>query len=123
MLGRGRPLDQKLPVADHVTARRRSDEPILTCGERCIGYKIERHLHLSRGVMNRNVGGIDRKARLVAGPILLVVGIVALTGAVQLGTVGTVAAIAVGAILTVTGAVQRCPLNALFGVDTCPIDG
>jgi NhaP-type Na+/H+ or K+/H+ antiporter len=72
--------------------------------------------------MNKNVGGYDRTARLIVGPILLLVGITALVGAVPLGTLGSVVALLVGAILTVTGAVQRCPLNAVFGIDTCPID-
>jgi uncharacterized membrane protein HdeD (DUF308 family) len=71
--------------------------------------------------MNKNVGGLDRKARLVVGPLLLLVGIAALLQLFPLGTVGVVAVLAVGAILTVTGAVQRCPLNALLGVDTCPV--
>jgi uncharacterized membrane protein HdeD (DUF308 family) len=74
-------------------------------------------------IMKKNVGGIDRTARLVVGPVLLLVGIAALVGAVPLGTLGAAVALVVGAILTVTGAVQRCPLNALFGVDTCPIEG
>jgi hypothetical protein len=73
-------------------------------------------------MMNKNVGGYDRTARLVVGPVLLIVSIAAFVGAIPLGTVGSVAVLLVGAILTVTGAVQRCPLNALFGVDTCPID-
>ncbi|AUV84079.1 DUF2892 domain-containing protein [Salinigranum rubrum] len=72
--------------------------------------------------MNKNVGGIDRKARLVVGPLLLLVGIAAFVGALPLGTLGGVASLVVGAVLTVTGAVQRCPLNALLGVDTCPVD-
>jgi NhaP-type Na+/H+ or K+/H+ antiporter len=72
--------------------------------------------------MQKNVGGVDRKARLVVGPLLLLVGVAGLFGPLQLGTVGVALAFAVGAILTVTGAVQRCPLNALFGVDTCPVD-
>jgi hypothetical protein len=50
------------------------------------------------------------------------VGVAGLFGPLQLGTVGVALAFAVGGILTVTGAVQRCPLNALLGVDTCPID-
>lgn len=73
-------------------------------------------------LMQKNVGGMDRKARLVVGPILLIVGLAAVVGALPLGTVGAIAALVVGAILAVTGAVQRCPLNTLLGVDTCPID-
>jgi hypothetical protein len=74
--------------------------------------------------MERNVGGLDRTARLIIGPILLVV---ALAIFAQLLTVGEgslytlwlpLALLAVGGILTVTGAVQRCPANSLFGLDT-----
>jgi uncharacterized membrane protein HdeD (DUF308 family) len=73
--------------------------------------------------MNKNVGGIDRKARLVAGPLLLLVGIAALLNLFALGTAVSVVVLAVGAILTATGITQRCPLNTLLGVDTCPLDG
>ncbi|WP_372912559.1 DUF2892 domain-containing protein [Salinigranum sp.] len=72
--------------------------------------------------MNKNVGGIDRTARLVVGPLLLLAGIAAFVGALPLGTVGGVVALVVGAVLTVTGAVQRCPLHTLLGIDTCPVD-
>jgi hypothetical protein len=72
--------------------------------------------------MNKNVGGIDRTARLVVGPLLLLVGIAAFVGVFPLGTVGGVVALVVGAVLTVTGAVQRCPLHTLLGIDTCPVD-
>ncbi len=72
--------------------------------------------------MSKNVGGIDRKARLVVGPLLLLVSIAAFVGVLPLGTLGGVASLVVGVVLTVTGAVQRCPLNALLGVDTCPVD-
>ncbi|WP_136592481.1 YgaP family membrane protein [Salinigranum halophilum] len=72
--------------------------------------------------MNKNVGGIDRKARLVVGPLLLLVGIAAFLGAVPLGTLGSAVSVVVGAVLTVTGATQRCPLHVLLGVNTCPVD-
>jgi hypothetical protein len=72
--------------------------------------------------MQKNVGGYDRIARLVAGPLLLLVAVAGVVGAFPLGTIVVVVAVLVGLILTVTGALQRCPLNALFGVNTCPID-
>ena len=72
--------------------------------------------------MQKNVGGLDRNARLIVGPVLLVVGLTALVQLLPLGTLGAVAALVVGAVLTVTGVTQRCPLNALLGVDTCPVD-
>ena len=73
--------------------------------------------------MQKNVGGFDRKARLVVGPLLLIVGIATLVGVLPLGTFVAAIALVVGAVLAVTGAVQRCPLNALFGVNTCPMEG
>ena len=70
--------------------------------------------------MERNVGGLDRKARLVAGPILLVLGI-ALAARV-VGTISLVVAglaIVVGAVLLVTGTIQKCPANSIVGINTC----
>ena len=72
--------------------------------------------------MQKNVGGYDRIARLVAGPLLLLVAVAGVVGAFPLGTIVVVVAVLVGLILTVTGVLQLCPLNTLFGVDTCPID-
>lgn len=69
--------------------------------------------------MDCNVGGLDRTARLVVGPLLVVVALVAFADYVSLGPVVTGVALAVGLVLGVTGAVQKCPLNAVFGVDTC----
>lgn len=73
--------------------------------------------------MQKNVGGFDRRARFVLGPVLAIVGIAALAGAITLaaGTLGVaLAAIAlvVGAILTVTAVTRTCPMNSLLGVDT-----
>ena len=76
--------------------------------------------------MDKNVGGYDRIARLVAGPILLALGIAALAGMVTLaeGTTGTaLAAIAalIGVVFLGTALIQKCPLNSLLGIDTCPV--
>jgi len=73
--------------------------------------------------MEKNVGGYDRLARFVVGPVLIVVGAAALAGILTIatGTLGlTLAAlgIVVGAILTVTAATQKCPLNNALGFDT-----
>ena len=70
--------------------------------------------------MDRNVGGVDRNLRLGGGLALAAVGIALVTGVVQGGSVIGLGLILVGAILLVTGSVQYCPLNHLFGVDTCP---
>jgi hypothetical protein len=73
--------------------------------------------------MQKNVGGYDRTARFVLGPILILVGISAFAGLITLsgGTLGLVlagAALAVGAVLTTTATTQKCPLNAAIGMNT-----
>lgn len=74
--------------------------------------------------MRVNVGGYDRIARLVLGPLLFVVGIVGYAGLVPLAVgpvpqaFGSLLLVLVGLILTVTGAVRRCPLNAVVGLNT-----
>ncbi|WP_254543264.1 YgaP family membrane protein [Halomarina pelagica] len=74
--------------------------------------------------MQKNVGGYDRIARLVLGPILVAVALAGLFGVVGLaiGPVSTliVAVIAglVGVVFLVTGTTQKCPLNRALGVDT-----
>lgn len=74
--------------------------------------------------MDKNVGGLDRNARLVVGPVLVAFGVAAVAGYLDVGLGGTVGlavtalAIVVGAVFLVTGATQRCPANDLAGVDT-----
>ncbi|MDT3436524.1 DUF2892 domain-containing protein [Haloarcula sp. 1CSR25-25] len=73
--------------------------------------------------MQKNVGGYDRSARFVLGPILIIVGAAAFVGIITLstGTLGLVlagVAVLVGAVLTVTATTQKCPLNATIGLDT-----
>lgn len=69
--------------------------------------------------MERNVGGYDRLARLVVGPILLIVGVGSIAQLLPVGLPIAAVALLVGAILLATGAVKQCPLNSLFGIDTC----
>ncbi|MFC6951735.1 DUF2892 domain-containing protein [Halorubellus litoreus] len=73
--------------------------------------------------MQKNVGGYDRIARFVLGPILVIVGLahVLEVFAIASGTLGlgiAVAAILVGAVFLVTAATQKCPLNSVLGFDT-----
>jgi hypothetical protein len=75
--------------------------------------------------MNKNVGGYDRIGRIVLGTILLLVGVAGYVGLFRV-TVGplpqalTALLVSfVGVVFLVTGGTQRCPLNAVFGVDTC----
>ncbi len=73
--------------------------------------------------MEKNVGGYDRIARFVVGPVLIVVGIAALAGflTVAAGIVGTVLAVVIaliGGVLLTTAVTQKCPLNRALGLDT-----
>ncbi len=74
--------------------------------------------------MKKNVGGVDRVARLVIGPALILAGIAGYAGLFTLavgplpqGLTAVIVFIA-GTVLLVTGLVQRCPLNQLVGLNT-----
>lgn len=73
---------------------------------------------LSDPDMKRNVGGIDRTARLVIGTLAILAGITAFAGYLALGTVIASVALVVGVILLVTGTAQKCPINEAAGIDT-----
>ena len=73
--------------------------------------------------MEKNVGGYDRIARFVVGPILVLVGLAALGGLLTLaaGTLGLVlaaVALLVGLVLATTAVTQKCPLNRALGLNT-----
>jgi hypothetical protein len=68
-------------------------------------------------MLPRNVGPVDRTIRLVAGALLLAVGLWLWDG-LQRSTGGVVAA-AFGAWFMLTGAVGFCPLYVPFGINTC----
>lgn len=74
--------------------------------------------------MKKNVGGTDRIARLVVGPVLLLLGIAGYAGLLALAVgplpqaLTSVILFLVGAILLVTGVVQKCPINRIIGLDT-----
>ncbi|WP_336342824.1 YgaP family membrane protein [Halalkalicoccus ordinarius] len=63
--------------------------------------------------MKRNVGSLDRLGRLLVSFALLVFG-----SRNREKTIGTLAFIG-GTDLLATVVIRRCPLNALFGIDTC----
>lgn len=65
--------------------------------------------------MSRNVGTADRIVRVLLGVALVGVGL-----GVMGGTGGMVLA-AVSAVPFVTAAIGWCPLYALLGVKTCPL--
>jgi hypothetical protein len=74
--------------------------------------------------MNKNVGGIDRVARLVVGPILILAGVAGYVGLFALAVgplpqaLTSVLVFVVGLVLLVTGFVQMCPLNRVLGFNT-----
>lgn len=63
--------------------------------------------------MDPNVGGFDRVVRVLAAAALLIVGY-----RNRDSTAGTLSFLA-GSDLLATAVIQRCPLNTLFGIDTC----
>jgi hypothetical protein len=68
--------------------------------------------------MEKNVGGFDRTARLIGGPILLLVGLAWLVGMFALDLWLGAVVLLVGAILTVTGVTRKCPANSILGMNT-----
>lgn len=74
--------------------------------------------------MKKNVGGVDRIARLVIGPILVLAGLAGYAGLLVLAVgplpqaLTSVVVFLIGAILLVTGLVQKCPINLLLGFNT-----
>jgi hypothetical protein len=65
-------------------------------------------------MLRRNVGGVDRVLRVTFGAILVLGGLVLLTGRTSLGLVLTV----LGGLALVTGLVRFCVLYIPFGIST-----
>jgi len=61
--------------------------------------------------MKRNVGGLDRILRIVAGLVLIALAVT--------GTVGAWGWI--GAVPLITGLVGFCPVYPMLGLNTCPM--
>ncbi|MDQ2055620.1 DUF2892 domain-containing protein [Halobellus sp. H-GB7] len=74
--------------------------------------------------MEKNVGGYDRIARLVLGPVLGIISLAALAGYLSLGfgplSTGVVAALfgVLSLVFIITGATQQCVLNRVLGLNT-----
>ncbi|ADJ13458.1 YgaP family membrane protein [Halalkalicoccus jeotgali] len=64
--------------------------------------------------MEKNVCGIDRRVRILGGIGLL-------AAALRTRGIRRVGALLAGAVLLGTAATQRCPLNALVGIDSCRV--
>jgi len=78
-------------------------------------------------MVEKNVGGYDRLARLAVAVPLLVVGILGVMGVTSIGTVlgvvGGIAALAGAASLLFNVVMQRCLMNELLGINTCELEG
>ncbi|HEX8693352.1 MAG TPA: DUF2892 domain-containing protein [Longimicrobium sp.] len=70
--------------------------------------------------MRENVGGADRKMRMVVGPGLLVLGYAALGG--NRGRLPGLLAMVAGVLVTETAITKVCPLNEALGIDTARMD-
>lgn len=68
--------------------------------------------------MDKNVGGLDRTARLTIGSLLVIAVAAGFTGYLELGLTVGLLGLLVGGILLVTGAAQRCPLWLALRVNT-----
>lgn len=72
--------------------------------------------------MERNVGGLDRTARIVLGVLLGVVsiGVVVFGGGLSFQTLVFASAVALllGAFLLVTAGTETCPVNSALGRNT-----
>lgn len=66
--------------------------------------------------MEKNVGGFDRTSRFVLAAALLLIGY-----RNRSRTLGTLLFVA-GSDILATAIIQRCPVNALLGIDTCGTD-
>lgn len=67
--------------------------------------------------MKRNVGGLDRNARIAVGVILLIVGL-----AVPMAMAWRIVSLVIAAIALVTAIVGYCPVNAVFGINSCKLE-
>ena len=62
----------------------------------------------------KNVGGVDRRVRIILGLLFLSIGLFG-----DLGTVGKTISFVLAAVGLVTGFLNYCPLNALLGINSC----
>jgi hypothetical protein len=69
-------------------------------------------------MFQKNEGPVDRTIRVVAGILLIAVGLLPLGGLEA--SVGGVVVAAFGLWLIVTGAIGFCPLYVPFGINTLP---
>lgn len=68
--------------------------------------------------MEKNVGGLDRKIRAGVGAFLLGLGAIGFF-VEALATVSVATMVGLSMLVLATAATQRCPINALLGINTC----
>jgi hypothetical protein len=68
-----------------------------------------------------NVGSADRIVRAILGLVLIVAPFVSIAALDALGAWKFLVA-AVGLVLLGTAAMRFCPLYAIFGLNTCPLE-
>jgi hypothetical protein len=72
-------------------------------------------------VIEKNVGGTDRRVRAALAVVLAAVGVAAAAGLLPgVGTVGAAVALTASAGFGFNAVTQRCLGNRLLGIDTCP---
>jgi len=64
--------------------------------------------------MTCNVGGVERRIRILLGILMLVIGVFA-----NLSLIGTAIVLMLGGITLATGVIGYCPLWTLLGMNTC----
>jgi hypothetical protein len=67
--------------------------------------------------MKHNVGGLDRNTRIVVGVILLIVGL-----ATPIAMAWRIVSLVIAAVALVTAFVGYCPVNAIFGINSCKLE-
>ena len=73
--------------------------------------------------LDKNVGGIDRNFRIVAGFVLMVFSILSIAGIIASGsgiflTAMRIVVLVIGIVLAVTGITCTCPFNSFIGINT-----
>jgi hypothetical protein len=68
--------------------------------------------------MKDNIGVIDRRARIVIGVGLALIGVTTLGGLLGFSTVVGIVLTLIGLILVGTGAVGMCPVYRILGIST-----
>lgn len=67
--------------------------------------------------MKKNMGSADKIIRLIVAAVLA---ILFFTGVIS-GTIGIIALV-LAAVFILTSVVSFCPLYAIFGMSTCPVE-